>query len=71
MSPALSLSLHYWRGIGPEAQHNLFFYGLRLGFVTVSIERDSLLAAYRKLRATLVERVERDEAQRARDSDGQ
>lgn len=71
MSPAISLSLHWWRGVGPEAQHNLFFYGVRLGFVTVSIERDSLLAAYRKLRATIVERVERDEAQRARNADGQ
>lgn len=61
MSPGLNLSVHWWRGIGPDVQLSLFYVGLRLGFVTVSFERDWVLAAYRKLRATIETRVERDE----------
>lgn len=60
MSPAITLSVHWWRGIGPEVQANLFFYGYRLGFVTVSIERDSVLAAYRVLRDAMAERIQQD-----------
>lgn len=61
MSPGLNFSVHWWRGIGPDVQLSLFYVGLRLGFVTVSFERDWVLAAYRKLRATIETRVERDE----------
>ena len=61
MSPGVSVSLHWWRGIGPDVQLSLFYMGLRLGFVTVSFERDWMLAAYRKLRATIETRVERDQ----------
>lgn len=71
MSGSITLDLHYWRGLGPDIEPDLFVIRWRLGFVTIAIERKSLLEAYRKLRAAIVQRVERDEAQRARDSDGQ
>jgi hypothetical protein len=61
LSPAITLSVHWWRGIGPETQANLFYYGFRLGFVTVSVERESLLEAYRRLRRALAERIAKDE----------
>lgn len=70
MSPAFNISIHWWRGIGPDAQLSLFYFGLRLGFITVSIERDWVLEAYRKLRSTLEQRAQHDQAQRMRDSDG-
>jgi hypothetical protein len=60
MSPGINLSLHWWRGIGPDVQLSLFYIGLRLGFVTVSFERDWVLAAYRKLREAAAERVRLD-----------
>lgn len=61
VSPAITLSVHWWRGIGPEVQANLFFYGYRLGFLTLSIERDSVLEAYRLMRRALAERIAKDE----------
>ncbi len=67
MSFGVSLTLHTWRGVGPEVQQNLFFYGFRLGFATVSVERDSVLEAYRKLRQAMVERVSRDDEMRQQD----
>jgi hypothetical protein len=61
MSPGIALTLHWWRGIGPEVQANLFFYGFRLGFVTISVERESVLEAYRRIRRALAERIAKDE----------
>lgn len=60
MSPGFSISVHWWRGIGPEVQRNLFFFGFRLGVVTISVERAPVLAAYRVLRKALAERVASD-----------
>jgi hypothetical protein len=60
MSPGIAFSLHWWRGIGPDIQPDLFWWRFRLGFVTVSVERVDLLAAYRKLRATIAQRVAHD-----------
>jgi hypothetical protein len=57
MSPAITISVHVWRGIGSETQKDLFYYGLRLGFVTVSVERKSVLAAYKRLRSRVEELV--------------
>lgn len=71
MNPSIGLSLHWWRGIGTDVEPDLFIWRCRFGLFTIGIERGCLLAAYRKLRAAIVQRVERDEAQRARDSDGQ
>lgn len=61
MSPGISLSLHWYRGFGLDAQQDLFFlWRFRLGFVTVALERVDWLTAYRKLRADIVARVEHD-----------
>lgn len=61
MSPGISLSLHWWRGFGPDVQPDLFWWRYRLGLATVSVERADLLAAYRKLRAAIVDRIAKDE----------
>jgi hypothetical protein len=60
LSPAVTLSVHWWRGIGPEVQANLFYFGFRLGFATISVERESVMAAYRVLRDAMAERVAHD-----------
>lgn len=52
MSPGITISIHFWRGFGPDTQRDLFYWQrLRLGFLTIAIERRDPLAAYRKLRA--------------------
>lgn len=56
MSPGITLSLHWWRGCGPDIQRDLFWWRYRLGFLTVAVERADLLSAYRKLR-TAIERA--------------
>lgn len=61
MSPGLSFSLHAWRGIGRDAEPDLFLIRLRLGFATASIDKVSILESYRKLRATMLERVRIDQ----------
>lgn len=61
MSPAVTLSLHWWRGLGPDVQLNLWYFGFRLGFVTLSVERESVLAAYRKLLDAVQRRVAADQ----------
>jgi hypothetical protein len=71
ISPGLSIAIHYWRGVGPSVEPDLFFWEWRFGFVTLTAQRRQPLLAYRKLRVAIVERVEKDEAQRARDADGQ
>jgi hypothetical protein len=60
MSPGITVSLHLWRGIGGDVQRELFSWRYRFGFVTVAIERTDILAAYRKLRIVIEERVEAD-----------
>lgn len=57
MNPGLTISLHWWRGFSLSPEPTLFWLEFRLGFVTVSVERAWPLAAYRKLRATMVEVV--------------
>jgi len=52
--------VHWWRGIGRDVQLSLFYFGLRLGFVTISIERDWMLDAYRVLRNAMAERIAGD-----------
>jgi hypothetical protein len=60
MSPGITLTAHLWRGIGEDAQRDLFFWRYRLGFVTVAVERQDVLAAYRLLRGVIEQRVEAD-----------
>lgn len=62
MNPGITLGLHWWRGVSLTPEPTLFWLEFRLGFVTLSVERAWPLAAYRKLRAALIERVEKDEA---------
>lgn len=62
MSPGISLSLHWWRGIGPDVEPDLFLFRWRLGIATVSVCKVCLLDSYRLLRATMIARVEADEA---------
>lgn len=61
MSPGITFSLHWWRGFGPDIQRDLFWWRYRLGFATVAVERADTLAAYRKLRIAIEQRVRRDE----------
>lgn len=61
MSPGITLSLHWWRGFGGDIQRDLFWWRYRLGFLTIAVERADVLAAYRKLRAAIVDRIHRDE----------
>lgn len=69
MSPGVFLSVHYWRGVGLDRQLDLFHFALRLGVVTVGIEREPLLAAYRRLRDAVAARVAHDERQRREDEE--
>lgn len=61
MSPGISFTLHWYRGFGGDIQRDLFVWRYRLGFLTLAIERADILAAYRKLRAAVVDRVQQDE----------
>lgn len=57
MSPGLTLELHWWRGIGPTVQRDLFFYGYRFGIFTLSICKECVIDRYSKLRETVVQAV--------------
>lgn len=48
---SLDLSLHAWRGIGPDDEPDLFLWRWRLGFVTVTVSRVDVLRAYQELKA--------------------
>ena len=63
MSPGISISLHFWRGIGPLIQRELFYVGFRLGIFTISICRVCVIDSYAKIRGAMLERVAVDEAQ--------
>lgn len=59
-SRSLELALHAWRSFGPDEQPDLYFWRWRLGFMTVTMCRVCVLAAYqdakaeaRRLRETL------------------
>lgn len=70
MSPGITIFLHLWRGIGGDAQRDLFWWRYRLGFVTLAVEHADTLTAYRKLRVTIEERVAADEARVRRNAEG-
>lgn len=59
MSPGITLELHWWRGYGPTVQHDLFFYGWRFGFFTLSFCKVCLIESYAKLRETAVTALDR------------
>ena len=61
MSPGVGFTLHYWRGIGPDREPDLFVWRYRFGIATVCIERVSLLEAYRKLRRTIEQALDAGE----------
>lgn len=71
---SLEFAAHAWRGIGPDVEPDLFFWRYRFGFVTVTVAKVPLLAAYHELRDAIATRVahdrETDIVQRMRDSDG-
>jgi hypothetical protein len=51
MNPGITLSVHFWRGFGGDAQSDLFYWRrFRLGFVTLAAERQDPLRAYRGIR---------------------
>lgn len=68
MSPGITLELHWCRGFGPTVQRDLFFYGFRFGFITLSICRVCVIDSYSKLRKSVEKRVEAD--QRRLDNQG-
>lgn len=51
MSGSLDLSLHLWRGVGPDRQAGLFLWRWRLGFLTLTVCRVCVLGAYREAKA--------------------
>ena len=56
------IRFHRWCGFSLfNAEPDLFHHVVKMGFVTVYIEKASLLAAYRKLRAAVIERIVKDE----------
>lgn len=61
MSPGITLELHWWRRPGLPAQRELFFYGICLGFVTLSICKVCVIESYRVLRETIESRISADE----------
>lgn len=64
MSPGIALELHWWRGIGPAVQRDLFFYGFRLGIVTISVCRVCVIDSYSKVRGAVVDAVRKAEGDR-------
>ena len=55
---ALYICFHCWHGFARyNLEPELFHWVVKAGFVTVYIEKKSLLDAYRKLRATIVDAV--------------
>lgn len=64
MNPGLSLSLHWWRGIGPDVEPDLFMARIRLGFATLTIESDDWLPRLRQFRAVVAHAVSQSENQR-------
>ena len=51
MSRSFDLSLHAWRGVGPDEEPDLFVWRYRLGFLTVTTCRVCVLGAYQDARA--------------------
>lgn len=64
MSPAVTFSIHAWRGFGADVQLSLFYHAVRFGFFTISFERDWLFDHYRTLREDMEKRVAWDQSQR-------
>lgn len=62
MNPGLSLSLHWYRGFGPDIEPDMFVARFRLGFLTIAAESDDWLPRFRKLRQTIVQAVQKAEA---------
>lgn len=62
MNPGITFGLHWWRGVSLTPEPTLFWLEFRLGFVTLCVEHTWPLAAYRKIRGAMIERVEKDEA---------
>lgn len=50
MNPGISISIHLWRGIGADTQGDLFVCRYRLGYLTLAVERQDPLRAYRSIR---------------------
>lgn len=50
MNGSIDLSLHGWRGIGPDIEPDLFVWNYRLGFATLSISRVPVVRAYQDVK---------------------
>lgn len=61
MNGSLSLDLHFWRGIGPDKEPDLFVWRYRLGFLTVGIARVNLLDRIHQLRAAIERAITKSE----------
>ena len=53
MTGSLGFILHWWRGIGPDVEPDLFFWRWRVGIVTVTVCRVCVLAKYQDTKAAL------------------
>lgn len=74
MNGSLDLSLHAWRGIGPDVEPDLFMWRYRLGFLTLTVCRVCVLSAYQdakaeasKLRGAMVRAIHLTDQQRTND----
>jgi len=52
VSGSIEVSLHDWRGIGPDIEPDLFVWRYRLGFLTLTVCRVCVLAAYQDTKAS-------------------
>jgi len=59
MNRSLDLSLHGWRGIGPDIEPDLFLIRWRLGFLTIGFCRVCVLDRFRELQALVDEYARR------------
>ncbi len=61
MTGSLSLDLHWWRGIGPDVEPELFVWRWRLGFVTLSVCRVCLLTRIHQLREAIQHAIDKSD----------
>lgn len=61
MTGSIDLSIHWWKGIGPDREPDLFLIRWRLGFMTIGVCRVCLLSKIHELRAVIREAVNKSE----------
>lgn len=73
-SRSLQIAFHGWRGLGSDAQSDLFFWRVRFGVVTVTMCRICFIAALQDARAEVARLqriIDRFFAAKGDDKDGE